>query len=405
MLDFERQIQTLRERFAQAPTPVLSIYCDVNPAKLENAGKAWLKRVKNTLKELPEIRNREGKRDTPLYDAVLELLDAERPEARTMALFAVRDSDGELYTERLDLRVELPVVDLARGRVDMRYGAPYLTPLLFAVDEYERAGVLHLESGGWRFYEVFLGDIREDEQIFAEITPAEWRDLRDLAQRITDAFDARGVGPGGRFDRLNPEERAAARVGAWLHRFYGRLSQLLDKALDRLDIERLALMGEQWQVRHFESYLSRGTRNRIIARIPHPRNAASPARKDLEERILPALEEAERRTEIELLDRIREQPGLWGMDPVLDALQLGRVQVWVLPWSLEARIWRCREDRFVAATQDIARLLCSEPEEVALRDHVWDLAAEFGARLEFVRGPAEERLLRDMGGTAALLRW
>ncbi|MCS6940518.1 MAG: VLRF1 family aeRF1-type release factor [Roseiflexaceae bacterium] len=405
MLDFERQIQTLRERFDQAQTPVLSIYCDVNPAKLENAGKAWLKRVKNTLKEMPEIRNREGKRDTPLYDAVLELLEAERPEARTMALFAVRDANGELYTERLDLRVELPVVDLARGRVDMRYGAPYLTPLFFAVDEYERAGVLHLESGGWRFYEVFLGDIREDEQIFADITPVEWRELRDLAQRITDAFDARGVGPGGRYDRLSPEERAAARVSAWMHRFYGRLSQLLDKALDRLDIERLALMGEQWQVRHFESYLSRGTRNRIVARIPHPKNAATPARKDLEERILPALEEAERRTEIELLDHIREQPGLWGMDPVLDALQLGRVQVWVLPWSLEARIWRCREDRFVAVTQDIARLLCSEPEEVALRDHVWDLAAEFGARLEFVRGPAEERLLRDMGGTAALLRW
>ncbi|MCS6839294.1 MAG: VLRF1 family aeRF1-type release factor [Roseiflexus sp.] len=405
MLGFEEQIRSLREHFAQTQTPVLSIYCDINPAKPENAGKAWLKRVKNTLKDLPEIRNRDGKRDTPLYDAVLDLLEAERPEARTLALFAVRDADGDLHTERLDLRVELPVVDLARGRVDIRYGTPYLTPLFFAVDEYERAGVLHLEGAKWRFYEVFLGEIREDEQIFAEVRPDEWREVRDLAQRITDVFHLRSTISVGRYDRLNPEERAAAKVGAWMHAFYGRLSQLLDKALHRLDIERLVLMGEQWQVSHFESYLSRGARSRIVARIAQPKNASALTPKDLEIHVLPALEEAERRAEVELLDRICEQPGLWGMGPVLDALQLGRVQVWVLPWSLEARVWRCPEDRFVAAILDVARMICAEPEEVALRDHVWDLAAEFGARLEFVRGPAEERLLRDMGGTAALLRW
>jgi hypothetical protein len=33
------------------------------------------------------------------------------------------------------------------------------------------------------------------------------------------------------------------------------------------------------------------------------------------------------------------------------------------------------------------------------------LAREFGARLEFVRGEAEQRLMRDFNGGAALVRW
>ena len=55
--------------------------------------------------------------------------------------------------------MELPVVDLAHGRVECRWGEPYVTPLLYALDEYERAGVLYLDQMSWRFYEIFLGEI------------------------------------------------------------------------------------------------------------------------------------------------------------------------------------------------------------------------------------------------------
>ena len=41
----------------------------------------------------------------------------------------------------------------------------------------------------------------------------------------------------------------------------------------------------------------------------------------------------------------------------------------------------------------------------ALRDVIVDLATAHGARLEFVHGAAESRLLREFGGLAALSRW
>jgi len=84
---------------------------------------------------------------------------------------------------------------------------------------------------------------------------------------------------------------------------------------------------------------------------------------------------------------------------------MGRVQLWVLPWAMDLKVWRCPQDGFVAASRETAAELCARPEEVALRDHVWTLAGDYGADLEFVRGEAERRLLEEMGGMAAVPRW
>ncbi len=405
MLNVETLIESLRQEFGASDTPVLSIYTDVNPARPENAKKAWVKRVKNSLLEIPEIRNRQGKRDTPLYDEVYALLDQDRPEARTMALFAKRDKHDKIIVERLDLQVDLPVVDVAHGRVDARYGEPYLTPILFAADEYERLGVLHLFSTKWRFYEIFLGEIREEENVFADITVEEWRELKKLADKISETYSSRSLRQGGRFDKLSPKDRLNAKVSVWMHQLYSRLADLAEKTAGRLGIERFVLMGEEWQVKHFETHLDRGLRSRIVARVPHPKNPAEPSKREIMEVVGPALEASERAAEMELLDRIKEQPGLWGLDPVLDALQPGRVEVLVLPWSLEAKIWRCPEEGFVAATEETAKIFCEAPVEVRLRDHVWQLSRDFGARVEFLRGEPEKRLLTEFQGAAALVRW
>ncbi|MFT0789055.1 VLRF1 family aeRF1-type release factor [Synechococcus sp. H55.10] len=395
-------IRDLQAAFGDSSTPVLSLYADINPARPENARLAWVGRIKNAIKELPEFR--EGKRDPSLYEQILALLEQERPSARTLVLFASRNADGKLVLRRIDLQVELPVVDLAHGRVEARWGEPYLTPLIFAFDEYERAGVLHLSGARWHFYELFLGELREDTEVFANISADEWRELQELAGRIENVVAERRARSGGTFDKLSPKEREAAKVSLWMHKLYQRLAQALDKAVDRLGIERLVLMGEAWQVSHFEGYLNRGLRNRIVARVGHPTNFHAPTPQDILERVLPVLEAAERRGELALLERIREQPGAWGVDAVLDALQLGRVEILVLPWRLETTIWRC-PDGSVGGTQEMARLLCPEPQPVALRDQVWVLARDFGAKLEFVRGEAEDRLLHEFQGAAALLRW
>lgn len=398
----ERLIEDVRLLFGDSEGPVLSVYADVDPAKPENARNAWVTRVKNAIRDLPEIRDREGKRDVPLYDAVMALLDEQRPGARTMALFAARRQEGRLDVRRVDLQVELPVVDLARGRVEAQWGEPYLTPLLYAADEYQRVGILLLEGARWRFYRAFLDEIEEDTAAFADIAAPDWKALQEAAQQIENVSAAR-IKAGGKFDKLSPKDRAAAKVSTWLHKLYVRLASLLQRAA--AGTERLVLIGMPWQVSHFEGYLERALRRRVVARLPLPADAAQATPRKLFDVALPALQQAERADETALLDRIAAQPGIWGFDPVLDALQLGRVEVLVLPWSIQGTIWHCPADEFFAGSRRAAEAVCAQPVEVPLRANVWRLARDFGARVEFVRGEPEQRLLREFGGMAALLRW
>ncbi|MEW5882405.1 MAG: VLRF1 family aeRF1-type release factor [Pseudomonadota bacterium] len=398
----ERLIEDIRSLYGDSDNPVLSVYADVDPAKPENARNAWVTRVKNAIRDLPEIRDREGKRDTPLYDAVMALLDEERPAARTLALFAARGRQGRLEVRRVDLQVELPVVDLAHGRVESHWGEPYLTPLLYAADEYPRVGILLLAGARWRFYHAFLDEVEEDTTAFAEISAPDWKTLQEAAQRIENVSEAR-LKAGGKFDKLSPKDRAAAKVSTWLHKLYTRLARLVQRAA--ADTERLVLVGMPWQVSHFEGYLDRGLRTRVTARLPLPAEAAQTTPRGLFDFVLPSLQQAERAAESALLDRIAAQPGIWGFDPVLDALQMGRVEVLVLPWSVEGTLWHCPDDDFFAGSRQTAQSVCAQPVEVPLRKHVWQLARDYGARVEFVRGEPEQRLLREFRGMAALLRW
>ncbi len=85
---------------------------------------------------------------------------------------------------------------------------------------------------------------------------------------------------------------------------------------------------------------------------------------------------------------------------------MGRLSVLLFPWGSEARIWRCPEG-WVGGTPEMAGLFCpnQELQEVALRTVIGNLVADFGARLEFVHGEAEQRLLTKFGGLAGLPRW
>lgn len=406
MLAIERQLEAVKSWSQHTQQPVLSVYVDVDPAKTENAGRAWVTRVKNALSGLPGLRDVHGKHDQPMFARVMSLLEAERPSARTMALFACRDDRDGLHAERLDLQVELPVVDVAGGRVDVRYGKPYLTPLALACDEYARTGVLLLKhAGSWEFLEVFLGEARRDDDVLAEIAPDAWQTLEEAGRRIASQFRERAGKPGGRYDKLAPSERLAARLATWTQKLYVHLARLVERAMDRLAIERLVLLGDPWQVSHFEAFLSRRVQQRLIARMPPlpPNGPDTPAA--IWRHVEPVVIELERREEMQLLERVKEQGGLWGAEAVLDAVQLGRVRTWVLPWSPELKVYRCPADDTFAATAESARRLCDEPVEVALREHVLELAGQYGADLEFVRGAAERRLMNEMGGMAAQLRW
>jgi len=405
MTNIEKQLNNLRDWSQHAVDNFLSIYANIDPSRPENQGDIWKIRVKNSLKEIPEIRNKQGKRDQPLYDLAIDLIDEIRPEARTFALFIHRDIHDKLHYERLDLQIDIPVVDLASGRVDARYGTPYLTPLWFAVDEYERVGILLLSEKKWRFFEVFLGEIVEDEEIFTTIAYDDWINLKELNNKISTELDSRVLKPGGRFDKFSYKDRSEARLTPWLQKFYKKLSKLLENSVDNLNIDRIVLIGERWQVSYFETFLTKRIQQKIIAHMTSWSGIDEASPQMIWRKVEPEVIGYERKKELMLLKEIKEQPGLWGIDAVLNALQMGRVKTWVLPWSLDINIWFCKKEKLIGVSQKILEPFCINPEPVPLREIVFDLASEFGTKIEFVRGEAEKQLLEEMGCMAALLRW
>lgn len=390
----KEEIRRIRESIGAKEGPILSLYVDVNPAKPENAGRAYALRAKDAMKALnvPE----------GLSERVLEVLKNQVLEARTAVFFA-----GEDLFEVLLLQVELPLVNSVKtafldekaGRylvdgVLAYFGEPFLLPLVYALDEYERYGIVYVDREKWRVFEVFLGEIEEVHDAFLALDTEAWRRL---------SLDA----PGRRFNlgRISggaAQDLFAKRLEAWEERFYKALAHELERLSEARGFTRLVLMGPEEHTKLFLGHLPKRLRERVVAELPSlPHPGASPG--EVLKRLEPVLEEVERREEVKFLERLEEAYPKAAFGPeVLARVQEGRVEVWVLPWHLEQEVYLCQDFAFADEAQALA--YCESPEKKPLAAVLAPLAVGYATKLEFVRGEAEKRLL-ERGGMAALLRW
>ncbi|HFB39113.1 MAG TPA: peptide chain release factor 3, partial [Oceanithermus sp.] len=280
------------KRLAGHSAPVLSLYVQVNPADpnvseytFDYKQKPYVIRAKDTLKALGVPRE--------IAERVLFRLEHDAPQAVTRAIFA-----GEDFLEVFDLGVELPVVDLRTGLVEARWGEPYVAPLLFALDEYERYGVVLLDRERWRLFEVFMNQIEEVLDAFRAVAPEEWRRLsesRPAAPRTVGGYAAAAKGGTAKdkFDR---------RLLEWTHRFYKARAVELARYVEERGIQRVILMGPEEDTKYFSTFLPKAMGERVVAHLPapdHPRVAPG----EVLLRVRPAIERIEREEEYKLLDR------------------------------------------------------------------------------------------------------
>jgi len=391
----KEEVRRIKESLKDLKTPALSLYLDINPAKPDNAGRAYALRAKDAMKALavPEA----------LAEKVLELLQHEVIQAKTLALFADQER-----LELFPLQVELPLVRAVKTAfVDEKTsrlltdgalahcGEPFLLPLVYALDEYERYGVVYVDQERWRVFEVFLGEIAEVKDAFLALDTEAWRRLSlDAPGR---RFNLGGIARGGAGQDL-----FAKRLAAWEERFYKALAHELVRHVEERGFTRLLLMGPEEHTKLFLGYLPKRLKEKVVAELPSlPHPGASPG--EVLKRLEPVLEEVERQAEVRLLEELEEAYPKAAFGPeVLARVQEGRVELWVLPWHLEREVYAC--DGLYLAEEAQALAYCQNPEKKPLAVVLPELAAGYAARVEFVRGEAERRLL-ERGGMAALLRW
>lgn len=384
-------IDSIRTQIAPHESPVLSLYLNVNPAESGNQQKASVLRARAALEGL-------GMPDD-LRSEVLRRLDQEYviPGGRSLVLFAGQDPD-ELFTVQY-LHKELPLLDLDDSEGALaRWGEPFVAPILFAADQFERYAAIYVSQELVRVFEVFMGDIREVWSSERDLDTDDWR--VKIEASASPAVGKRVTGRGGR-----DVDAFADRMEANTGRFYQEVvDQFLDHELSS-DADRLILLGTPDAVTAFHGALPDQTAQRVVARLPAPADDSVNAA-DWFELMEDAISEAEHNHERELLDQIRET-GSWGLAEVLQLMNNAQVDVLVLPWHVGQQIWLAQESN--AAATDPGALETQHPDdtyvEMKLKDALPRLAERSNIRVEFVEGEQADRLRDEFAGIAALRRW
>ncbi len=367
-----RDLRQAADSIANRQGPLLSAYLSVNASIPENQERAYLVRLRDAMDEqgVPEevqLKVRES------------LEDETHPGAKTLVIFASEDEFFVTYRVQLDLPEAV------------RWGEPYVAPLLLALDEHEPYGVALVDAENFRFF--IASPVAAPSEDSGDVSGSGYREL-DLSPSTP--------GPRGGMD----QDPISRRTEANIHQFYNELGDLTRDTAFREGVKRLIVAGPKERTAEFRRQLPQEVQERVVAEEQVDLDAPEG---EILERLEAVRERAEYERKSALLSEIRES-GIWGLDDTLSALQEeNRVHRLILLWQLEGELRWCDNDGL--AIPDITQEecpYCGQRTRVrALTDVMVDLAASRGARVEFMRGENENtNALRDeFGGIAGLTRF
>lgn len=378
----------LLDHIAPLPGPLLSLYVDVNPANPDTSGKAYVLRALEAVKAL----------DLPkaYVEALGERLRQQfaRLEGRSLVIFAGSDLNEQF--DAYYLQTELPFLADAGGAL-AHWGRPLVAPLLFALDQRERHAAVFVATDRVRLFEVFLGQIEEVADYVRTVDTDSWVDYREARRS-----GAMGIGVAARGGA--DVDSFKDRMDEATLRLYRALMPEVAKTLEAGLIDRVILLGQAGPVGAFENLMPADLRQRVVGKLPGHANPAAPAREWLP-LVIGLVEESEAAHEAALLDLIREG-GVWGVEETMTLLQQNRLRTVVVPWSGLGDGYLTAGGWVAASLAEAEALRPGETvEAVSLLEVLPALVQRTGTVLEFVHGPAEERLMSEFAGMAGLRRW
>ena len=344
-------IKRLKERLEGHPGPVLSVYLSVNARYPENQGQAYKVRLRDALEEMEVPEEIAGR----VRGAVEDQL---HPGARTVVFFAAEDGLFERYDLQLDLLEA------------HRFGEPYLTPLVLALDEHESYGVALVDAEEFRFFvsapigNPAGGSEGSSSGFFREVG------LRPSSPHPRGG-GTRDADPAGRKHQSN------------IHRFYKEMGELTQKLVNQDNVKNLIIAGPKERTSEFRETLPEPVKEKVVAEENVATNAPEG---EIIEQFEAIQERAEREREDELIEKAREN-GVRGIKNTVEALQEGRVYHLIALYELESEIRWCDHDELAItdAAQEECPFCGRQTRVRPLMEVLIDLATNRGARLEYVR--------------------
>jgi hypothetical protein len=308
-------VNEIKELVSAAEGQVMSLYLDVDTSKQENQGAnpAWRTWLKNTLRELPESRD-------PMWKDMLARMERrfatyEAKNNRSLAVISGPNEEEHLY--------ELPFP----MENQIAFGKPLVLPLLWAIDEYEMYIVALVDKEEARLFTAYLGQVGFQDSVAVEEDETDRGDKPIRVAPQTGEYVTRGSA------RDEFEDRTAEHE-ARMHR---NVVERIQKLMDKYNVRRIVLGGNEQSAHGVRNQMPEKMAQAVIALMPIPMRQSPP---EIFEQILSVAQEYERQQEIELVNQVIDFAkaggrGALGEKAVMEALDMQRVELLILPWPLD----------------------------------------------------------------------
>lgn len=354
-------LDDIRQLLDTSDSHTLTLYLNVDGSVRENQSQtpAWRIWLKDALKRIEgELKDGQYEPWKDIRDRVERFLEYYQPNAKSLVLF---------YGPEAESRFELPVT---LGN-QASFGKLNVTPLLWAVDEYEPYLVMLVDREKVRFFTSSLGSVGFDDIMEIDIGAFDFAERTNVhpAKPLGDGSAGAVHGGSGRDDFENT-------VDAYRHRFYRDVASKIEKLLEERGIDRLILGGVEESAHEVRRQLPDTVAKCLVGIVPIPMRAGA---QEIFNHILPTAQTYERQKEAALVDEVINLTksggrGALGRKEVLDALEQRRAELVIAPWPMD---------------DDLAAEL---PEKTF----------KSGGSVELVHGEAAERIKAE-GGLAARL--
>jgi len=360
----------------QQRTYTLTMYIHIDQNKQSNRRQGYVVQAEAMLKGLKSKQARSDRLETAC-NQTLALVRAMKPTGKA-ALVVVHPETGlrELH------QIDLPFA----ASVHWRRGA-FLRPIVEAMDEHERYGVVLTDNNRARLFTVHMGELTEHQDLISDTT------------RSTRSLGADQMRAQKRRDQRHQEEVAshAKKVIDALH----------DLSL-RAPFDRLIVGGTPKASGQLVRLLPTRLRGKLVDNVSMRVGASH---KEILNKILAVQQRMERDREQEIVKGVLAElhdsgKAVAGFAAVLDAVNQGRVWTLVYGKDFTAKGGECSGCDAYSPHANGPCVYCGEevhplPQSV---DRISQSVLEMGGRVEVVDGDAKKNLDKP-GGIAAMLRY
>jgi len=372
-------LQTLSRWQAKPESPVLSVYLDTDRSREINIGRGFERVLKDMLREIRQKLDKH-KREGFYLDAerVQNFTEEYRDLKRGLVIFSDA-SENFFWVRDLNVRVR------NSGRWDQ---TPYLRPLIEILDEYERYGVVLTDRLQARLFTVYLGEIDEHKDAFAEA------DVKHIKSPGTDHL----------LSQMNIQRKGDEHA----HWHLKHVAELTARLALVHEFDRLILAGTDEATSELFGLLPKALRTRVVRQLNIAINVNEAY---ILEETLKIEQVVERHRENELVKELitaaaKHDRAVLKLSPTVRAIQEWRVWELIYADGFAPKGAQCVNCGALFADEKVSCDYCGQA-VTGVSDFVDRAAArvlEMNGKVEQVRGAAAQRLQR-VGNIGALLRF